>query len=96
MKRTLALVLAGGEGKRLLTLTKRRAKPVVLIGGQYRIIDFVLSNIVNSNIYDTGILCQYEPDSLLKHLGFAWHLDRSFVRIDILFPHKASERYLSP
>lgn len=96
MKRTLALVLAGGEGKRLLTLTQRRAKPVVLIGGQYRIIDFVLSNIVNSNIYDAGILVQYEPDSLLKHLGFAWHMDRAFVRIDVLFPHKASDRYLSP
>ncbi|MEW6202314.1 MAG: sugar phosphate nucleotidyltransferase, partial [bacterium] len=96
MRRTLAVVLAGGEGARLLTLTARRAKPVVLIGGQYRIIDFVLSNILNSNINDIGILCQYEPDSLLKHIGFAWHMDRAFCRIDVLFPHKASDRYLSP
>lgn len=96
MKRILAIVLAGGEGNRLLALTKRRAKPVVLIGGQYRIIDFVLSNIVNSGINDVGILCQYEPDSLLKHLGFAWHMDRAFIRIDLLFPHKASDEYKSP
>ncbi|MEW5946123.1 MAG: glucose-1-phosphate adenylyltransferase family protein [bacterium] len=96
MKKTLAVVLAGGEGKRLLTLTQRRAKPVVLFGGKYRIIDFVLSNILNSDIHDMGILCQYEPDSLLKHLGFAWRMDRDFCRVDLLFPHKAEDRYLSP
>lgn len=96
MAKVMALVLAGGEGKRLLTLTHRRAKPVVLFGGKYRIIDFVLSNIVNSGINDIGILIQHEPDSMLKHIGFAWNMDRGFVRIDTLLPHCASDIYNSP
>ena len=90
------MVLAGGEGRRLLTMTHRRAKPVVLFGGQYRIIDYVLSNVVNSGIKDIGILIQHEPDSMLKHLGFAWNMDRSYVRIDTLFPHRADDTYISP
>ena len=96
MPKVLALVLAGGEGKRLLTLSHRRAKPVVLFGGQYRIIDFVLSNIVNSGIRDMGVLIQHEPDSMLKHLSFAWSMDRTFVRRDSLLPHCASDMYTSP
>lgn len=96
MPRVMAMVLAGGEGRRLLTLTHRRAKPVVLFGGKYRIIDFVISNIVNSKITDIGILMQHEPDSMLKHLGFAWNMDRSHVRIDTLFPHTAQDSYISP
>ena len=96
MAKVMAMVLAGGEGRRLITLTHRRAKPVVLYGGKYRIIDFVISNIVNSGISDIGILMQHEPDSMLKHLGFAWNMDRSYVRIDTLFPHTAQDRYISP
>jgi glucose-1-phosphate adenylyltransferase len=96
MAKVMAMVLAGGEGRRLLTLTHRRAKPVVLYGGQYRIIDFVLSNIINSGIRDVGILMQHEPDSMLKHLGFAWTMDRNYMRIDNLFPHTARDTYLSP
>ncbi len=96
MANILAMVLAGGEGNRLLTLTHRRAKPVVLFGGMYRIIDFVLSNIINSKIADVGLLLQYQPDSMLKHLSFAWTMDRAIARIDILFPHRAHEAYESP
>lgn len=96
MPKVLGLVLAGGEGRRLLVLTKRRAKPILLFGGIYRIIDFVLSNLVNSKIHNIGILTQYAPDSIIKHLGFAWHLDRDFYRIDILFPQRFQEFYLSP
>lgn len=96
MPKVLAMVLAGGEGKRLLTLTNRRAKPVVLFGGKYRIIDFVLSNVVNSGIHDIGILIQHEPDSMLKHLSFAWSVDRTFIRRDTLLPHCAADVYTSP
>ena len=96
MAKVLSMVLAGGEGHRLLSLTHRRAKPVVLFGGMYRIIDFVLSNIINSGIHDIGLLLQYQPDSMLKHLTFAWTLDRSLARIDVLFPHRSHEVYESP
>ncbi|HOO56866.1 MAG TPA: sugar phosphate nucleotidyltransferase [bacterium] len=96
MRNVLSMVLAGGEGGRLSALTHRRAKPVVLFGGMYRIIDFVLSNIVNSGIKDIGLLLQYQPDSMLKHLSFAWNIDRSITSIDILFPHRAQEHYRSP
>jgi len=90
------MVLAGGEGERLSVLTQRRAKPVVPFGGMYRIIDFVLSNIVNSGIRDLGLLIQYQPDSMLKHLSFAWTVDRNVARLDILFPRRAGESYQSP
>lgn len=96
MAKVLSMVLAGGEGNRLLTLTHRRAKPVVLFGGMYRIIDFVLSNIINSGIRDIGLLMQYQPDSMLKHLTFAWTMDRQIARIDVLFPHTSHESYESP
>lgn len=96
MAKVLSMVLAGGEGNRLLTLTHRRAKPVVLFGGAYRIIDFVLSNIVNSGIRDIGLLMQYQPDSMLKHMTFAWTMDRQIARIDVLFPHNSRESYESP
>lgn len=68
----LAMVLAGGEGKRLLPLTAERAKPAVPFGGRFRIIDFVLSNLVSSNIHHIKVLTQYKSDSLIKHLTRNW------------------------
>mgnify|MGYP000205177769 CR=1 FL=1 len=67
-RRTLVLVLAGGEGSRLRNLTKWRAKPAVPFGGKYRIIDFALSNCINSGIGKIHILTQYKSHSLLRHL----------------------------
>ncbi|MEO1334861.1 MAG: sugar phosphate nucleotidyltransferase, partial [Myxococcota bacterium] len=68
----LAMVLAGGEGTRLWPLTQERAKPAVPFGGRYRIIDFVLSNLVNSGFTKIKVLTQYRSDSLLKHLLRTW------------------------
>lgn len=68
-KDCIAMLLAGGEGRRLAPLTARMAKPAVPFGGQYRIIDFPLSNCVNSNIDTVGVLTQYEADSLHHHIG---------------------------
>ena len=75
-----AVILAGGEGTRLKVLTRKRAKPAIPFAGKYRIIDFTLSNCVNSGIYDVLVLTQYRPHSLNEHLanGRAWDLDRSF------------------
>lgn len=70
----LALVLAGGEGRRLWPLTADRAKPAVPMGGRYRIIDFVLSNLVNSGFYKIKVLTQYMSDSLNSHLARGWRL----------------------
>src|SRR5213075_729002 len=70
----LAIILAGGEGKRLMPLTLPRAKPAVPIGGRYRLIDFVLSNFVNSGILKIKVLTQYKSDSLNTHLARGWHL----------------------
>jgi glucose-1-phosphate adenylyltransferase len=70
--RVLAFVLAGGKGTRLYPLTKERAKPAVPFGGQYRIIDFVLSNLVNSGVYSTYVLIQFKSQSLLQHLRDGW------------------------
>lgn len=78
-KNTLALVLAGGEGSRLKNLTKWRAKPAVPFGGKYRIIDFVLSNCVNSGIRKIGVLSQYKSHSLIRHVQRAW----SFMRYEV-------------
>jgi glucose-1-phosphate adenylyltransferase len=72
--RVLAIILAGGEGKRLLPLTLDRAKPAVPIGGRYRLIDFVLSNFVNSGIMKIKVLTQYKSDSLNTHLARGWRL----------------------
>lgn len=68
----LAMILAGGEGRRLQPLTAERAKPAVPFGGRYRIIDFVLSNMVNSGIQRIKVLTQYRSDSLLRHLSRNW------------------------
>ena len=67
--RVLAMVLAGGEGTRLLPLTNERSKPAVPFGGRYRIVDFVLSNLVNSNIYSIYLLVQYKSQSLIEHIN---------------------------
>jgi glucose-1-phosphate adenylyltransferase len=74
MPRTLALVLAGGEGRRLDPLTRDRAKPAVPFGGRYRIIDFVLSNFVNSGFLKIKVLTQYKSESLNSHLSRGWRL----------------------
>ncbi|MBM3728477.1 MAG: glucose-1-phosphate adenylyltransferase [Acidobacteria bacterium] len=70
--RVLAFVLAGGKGTRLYPLTKERAKPAVPFGGRYRIVDFVLSNLVNSEIYSIYVLVQFKSQSLLQHLRDGW------------------------
>ncbi|GAA5162894.1 glucose-1-phosphate adenylyltransferase [Viridibacterium curvum] len=71
-KRTVALVLAGGRGSRLKNLTDRRAKPAVYFGGKFRIIDFALSNCLNSGIRRIGVITQYKSHSLLRHLQRGW------------------------
>lgn len=71
-RRVLGIVLAGGKGTRLYPLTRERAKPAVPFGGKYRIIDFVLSNFVNSGIYSIYVLTQFRSQSLLQHLSEGW------------------------
>src|SRR5436189_4271250 len=71
-RRTLALVLAGGRGSRLKSLTDRRAKPAVYFGGKFRIIDFALSNCLNSGIRRIGVITQYKSHSLLQHMQRGW------------------------
>ena len=73
---TMALILAGGRGSRLHQLTNTRTKPAVYFGGKYRIIDFVLSNCINSGIRRIGVVTQYKSHSLLRHLQIGW----SFLR----------------
>src|SRR3984893_11692439 len=75
-RQTLPLILAGGRGSRLHQLTDRRAKPAVFFGGKFRIIDFALSNCLNSNIRRIAVLTQYKAHSLLRHLQMGW----SFLR----------------
>ena len=72
--RVLAFVLAGGKGTRLFPLTKERAKPAVPFGGRYRIVDFVLSNLINSGIYSIYVLIQFKSQSLLQHIRDGWEL----------------------
>lgn len=90
--KTRAVILAGGEGSRLGVLTAKRAKPAVPFAGKYRIIDFPLSNCVNSGIFDVMILAQYRPQSLIEHVGVGapWDLNRDFTGgVKILSPYKA-------
>ncbi|HJP71735.1 MAG TPA: glucose-1-phosphate adenylyltransferase [Candidatus Limnocylindria bacterium] len=84
----LTLILAGGEGERLSILSQVRAKPGVPFGGKYRIIDFTLSNVVNSGLTNVGILTQYAPRSLMDHIGVGrpWDLDRSHGGVALLQP----------
>jgi glucose-1-phosphate adenylyltransferase len=91
VKRTLALILAGGEGERLSILSSVRAKPAVPFGGKYRIIDFTLSNCVNSDVDDVLVLTQYNPRSLNDHIGLGrpWDLDRNSGGVKLLQPYVA-------
>src|SRR5947209_929850 len=75
--RVLALVLAGGEGKRLAPLTADRAKPAVPFGGHYRLIDFVLSNLANAGYLRIVVLTQYKSHSLDRHVSQTWRLSTS-------------------
>ncbi len=88
-KEIIAMLLAGGQGSRLGILSKTKAKPAVAFGGKYRIIDFPLSNCVNSDIDTVGILTQYQPLILNRHIGIGipWDLDRSNGGATILAPH---------
>ena len=94
MKRVLAMVLAGGEGERLSILSAMRAKPAVPFGGKYRIIDFTLSNCVNSDIDNVVVLTQYNPHSLNDHIGAGrpWDLDRTTGGVRLLQPYIARGR----
>src|SRR5258706_10352088 len=89
--RVLAFVLAGGKGTRLYPLTKERAKPAVPFGGRYRIVDFVLSNLVNSGIYSIYVLVQFKSQSLLQHLREGWEAS-SLLRNHFIIPVPAQMR----
>ena len=89
-KKCVAMLLAGGQGSRLYALTNNIAKPAVSFGGKYRIIDFPLSNCINSGIDTVGVLTQYQPLILNDYIGNGqpWDLDRSFGGVHILSPYQ--------
>ena len=89
--RVLGIVLAGGKGTRLYPLTKERAKPAVPFGGKYRIIDFVLSNFINSGIYSLYVLTQFRSQSLLQHLAEGWQFG-SLLKSQFVIPVPAQMR----
>ncbi|MCP8967601.1 glucose-1-phosphate adenylyltransferase [Ectobacillus sp. SYSU M60031] len=91
-KKCVAMLLAGGKGSRLSSLTKNLAKPAVPFGGKYRIIDFALSNCTNSGIETVGVLTQYEPLVLNSYIGIgsAWDLDRKNGGVTVLPPYAES------
>ncbi len=93
-KRCVAMLLAGGQGSRLLVLTENTAKPAVPFGGKYRIIDFPLSNCVNSGIDTVGILTQYQPLELNEYIGNGqpWGLNRSHGGVQVLPPYARSKK----
>ena len=92
-KECVAMLLAGGQGSRLYALTKKVAKPAVRFGGKYRIIDFPLSNCVNSGIDTVGVLTQYQPLVLNEYIGngLPWDLDRAFGGVKILPPYQGQK-----
>ena len=97
-KECIAMLLAGGQGSRLYDLTKHTAKPAVTFGGKYKIIDFPLSNCINSGIDTVGVLTQYQPLALNEYIGNGapWDLDRSRGGVSVLPPyqgHKKSDWY---
>ena len=89
MERVVVMILAGGQGERLSILSRQRAKPAVPFGGKYRIIDFALSNCVNSGLSTVGVLTQYRPHSLNEHIGIGrpWDLDRQRGGVRLLQPY---------
>ena len=91
-KEWIAMLLAGGQGSRLHALTRSVAKPAVPYGGKYRIIDFPLSNCVNSGIDTVGVLTQYQPLVLNEYLGSGqpWDLDRVHGGLYVLPPYQKS------
>jgi len=91
-KKMIAMILAGGQGSRLYVLTKDLAKPAVPYGGKYRIIDFPLSNCVNSGVDTVGVLTQYEPLELSEYIGNGqpWDLDRMGGGVFVLPPYQRS------
>ena len=93
-KQCVAMLLAGGQGSRLYALTTNIAKPAVAFGAKYRIIDFPLSNCVNSGIDTVGVLTQYQPLILNEYIGNGqpWDLDRAFGGVHILSPYQAKTR----
>ena len=92
-KEMIAMLLAGGQGSRLGVLTSEVAKPAVTFGGKYRIIDFPLSNCVNSGIDTVGVLTQYQPLRLNTHIGIGipWDLDRNHGGVTVLPPYEKSD-----
>lgn len=91
-KEMIAMLLAGGQGSRLGVLTSNIAKPAVTFGGKYRIIDFPLSNCINSGVDTVGVLTQYQPLRLNTHIGIGipWDLDRNIGGVSILPPYEKS------
>ncbi|MBV8071816.1 MAG: glucose-1-phosphate adenylyltransferase [Acidobacteriaceae bacterium] len=89
--RVLGFVLAGGKGTRLFPLTKERAKPAVPFGGRYRIVDFVLSNFINSGIYSIYVLIQFKSQSLLQHLREGWEVS-GLLKNNFIIPVPAQMR----
>lgn len=91
-KEMIAMLLAGGQGSRLGVLTSKVAKPAVTFGGKYRIIDFPLSNCINSGVDTVGVLTQYQPLRLNTHIGIGipWDLDRNIGGVSILPPYEKS------
>ncbi|MFN8539821.1 MAG: glucose-1-phosphate adenylyltransferase [Thermomicrobiales bacterium] len=94
MERVVVMILAGGQGERLSILSRQRAKPAVPFGGKYRIIDFALSNCVNSDLSTVGVLTQYRPHSLNEHIGIGrpWDLDRQDGGVRLLQPYLGRAR----
>ena len=92
-KEMIAMLLAGGQGSRLGVLTANVAKPAVAFGGKYRIIDFPLSNCINSGIDTVGVLTQYQPLRLNSHIGIGipWDLDRNNGGVTVLPPYERSD-----
>ncbi len=92
-KECVAMLLAGGQGSRLYALTEKNAKPAVPFGGKYRIIDFTLSNCVNSGFDTVGVLTQYQPLVLNDYIGngLPWDLDRSYGGVKILPPYQGKK-----